>query len=73
MSWIIGGWPQLGIVAGKAALMYATALTCLRLGKRRTLGQWSIIDFVVAVAIGAIVGRTAIAGAGMCSTKPLAA
>jgi hypothetical protein len=39
MSWIIGGWPQLGIMAGKDALMYSTALTCLRLGKRRTLGQ----------------------------------
>ena len=62
MSWI-GNWHQLGIVAGKAALMYATALVGLRIGERRTLTQWSIIDFVTAVAIGAIVGRTAIASA----------
>lgn len=47
--------------AGKAALMYATAVAGLRLSERRTLAQWSIIDFVAAVAVGAIVGRTAIA------------
>lgn len=62
MSWISGGWPELSIVAGKAVLMYVTALVGLRLGERRTLAQWSIIDFITAVAIGAIVGRTAIAG-----------
>lgn len=62
MSWISGNWPALGIVAGKAVLMYVTALVGLRLGERRTLAQWSIIDFVTAVGIGAIVGRTAIAG-----------
>jgi uncharacterized membrane protein YcaP (DUF421 family) len=61
MSWISGNWPELGIVAGKAALIYATALVGLRLGERRTLAQWTIIDFTTAVAIGAIVGRTAIA------------
>ncbi len=62
MSWISGDWPELGIVAGKGALMYVTALVGLRLGERRTLAQWSIIDFVTAVGIGAIVGRTAVAG-----------
>lgn len=43
--------------------MYATALVGLRLGERRTLAQWTILDFAtaVAVAVGAIVGRTAIA------------
>lgn len=61
MSWISGNWPELGIVAAKAVLIYATALVGLRLGERRTLAQWSIIDFSTAVAIGAIVGRTAIA------------
>ncbi len=61
MSWLIGQWPQLGAVAGKAVLMYLTALAGLRLGERRTLAQWTIIDFATAVAIGAIVGRTAIA------------
>ena len=40
--------------------MYATAVIGLRVGERRTLAQWAIIDFATAVAIGAIVGRTAI-------------
>ena len=62
MSWLIGNWAHLGAVAGKAALMYVTALVALRLGERRTLAQWTIIDFATAVAMGAIIGRTAIAG-----------
>lgn len=61
LSWVVGQWSQLGSVAGKAVLMYATALLGLRLGERRTLAQWTIIDYVTAVAMGAIVGRTAIA------------
>lgn len=61
MSWLAGDWMHLGAVAGKAALMYATALGALRVGERRTLAQWTIIDTVAAVAVGAIVGRTAIA------------
>lgn len=61
MSWLTSSWSDLGITAGKAALMYATALVGLRLGERRTLAQWTAIDFAAAVAIGAIVGRTAIA------------
>ncbi|MEV5705246.1 YetF domain-containing protein [Actinoallomurus sp. NPDC052274] len=61
MTWLTGGWPHVGAVAGKAALMYGTALVALRLGERRTLAQWTIVDFVAAVAVGAIVGRTAIA------------
>lgn len=61
MSWLIGDWSQLGEVAAKAALMYATAMFALRLGERRTLAQWTIIDFATAVAMGAIIGRTAIA------------
>ncbi len=61
MGWLTGQWPELGAVVGKAALMYATALVGLRLGERRTLAQWTIIDFATAVAVGAIVGRTSIA------------
>lgn len=62
MSWLIGHWSSLGSVAAKAALMYLTALIALRLGERRTLAQWTIIDFATAVAVGAIIGRTAGAG-----------
>ena len=61
MSWLTSPWPDLAVVAAKAGLMYATALVCLRLAQRRTLAQWTIIDFAAAVAVGAIVGRTAIA------------
>jgi len=42
--------------------------TGLRLSERRTLAQWSTTDFVAAVAVGAVVGRTAIA-----STQSVAA
>lgn len=61
MSWLTSSWSELGITAVKAVLMYATALAGLRVGARRTLAQWTAIDFAAAVAIGAIVGRTAIA------------
>ncbi|GAA4512294.1 DUF421 domain-containing protein [Actinoallomurus oryzae] len=61
MSWLAGDWTHLGAVAGKAALMYVTAMGALRVGERRTLAQWTIVDSVAAVAVGAIVGRTAIA------------
>jgi len=61
MSSLTSGPAELCYTAGKAALMYATALTGLRLSERRTLAQWSTIDFVAAVAVGAVVGRTAIA------------
>ena len=62
MSWLIGNAGDLGEVAAKAALIYGTALFALRVGERRTLAQWTIIDFATAVAMGAIIGRTAIAG-----------
>jgi uncharacterized membrane protein YcaP (DUF421 family) len=61
MTWLIGHWEDLGIVAAKAALMYLIVLVGLRISQRRTLAQWTIIDFAAAVATGAIMGRTAIA------------
>jgi uncharacterized membrane protein YcaP (DUF421 family) len=61
MSWIVDHWDHLGTVAARAVLIYATAVVGLRLGERRTLAQWALIDFATAVAIGAIVGRTPIA------------
>ncbi|MDQ2722416.1 MAG: DUF421 domain-containing protein [Actinomycetota bacterium] len=61
MSWISGDWQSIGVVAGKAALIYLIALLGLRVGERRTLAQWTIIDFATAVAIGAIIGRTTVA------------
>jgi uncharacterized membrane protein YcaP (DUF421 family) len=41
--------------------MYAVAVLGLRVAHRRTLAQWTAIDFAAAVAIGAILGRTAVA------------
>jgi uncharacterized membrane protein YcaP (DUF421 family) len=48
---------HLGWIAGKAGLLYATAIIGLRLGRRRILTELSPFDFVAAVAVGAIVGR----------------
>jgi uncharacterized membrane protein YcaP (DUF421 family) len=59
MSWLLGQWQQLGTVAAKTVLLYIAALVVLRLGERRTLAQWTLIDFAAAVAVGAIVGKTA--------------
>jgi uncharacterized membrane protein YcaP (DUF421 family) len=59
--WLVSGVGPLGAVAAKAALMYLTALLALRVAHRRTLAQWSAIDFAAAVAVGAIVGRTSVA------------
>jgi len=61
MSWLTSPAPDLFGVAVKATLIYGTALLGLRVGERRTLAQWTTIDFAAAVAIGAIVGRTALA------------
>ncbi len=60
-SWLTSPASDLAVTAAKAGLMYATALVALRLGERRTLAQWTTIDVVAAVALGAIVGRTAVA------------
>ncbi len=61
MSWFASGPGLLGVTAAKAALMYMTALGGLRLSSRRTVAQWSTLDFAAAAALGAIVGRTAVA------------
>jgi uncharacterized membrane protein YcaP (DUF421 family) len=61
MAWLTSSWSELGVVAAKAGLMYGTALVILRVAQRRTLAQWTIIDFAAAVASGAIIGRTALA------------
>ncbi|MGW1682645.1 DUF421 domain-containing protein [Saccharopolyspora sp. NPDC002376] len=61
MSWLIGNQGMLWAVACKAVLLYGTGLLGLRLTNRRTLAQMSLFDFVTAVAIGAVIGRTATA------------
>ena len=61
MKWLTGSGAGLDVVAAKAALIYAAAVLGLRLEQRRTLAQWTAIDFAAAVAVGAIIGRTALA------------
>ena len=61
-AWLFHGWAEDAVAAAKAAGMYAVALVGLRLSPRRTLSQWTAIDVAAAVALGAIIGRTAIAG-----------
>jgi uncharacterized membrane protein YcaP (DUF421 family) len=58
MLWLTGHWNDTWIVAVKAILLYATALAGIRFGTRRTLAQMSPFDFVTAVAMGAVIGRT---------------
>ena len=60
-TWLVGQADTLVGVAGKALLMYGTAVVGLRIAHRRTLSQWTAIDFAAAVAIGAVMGRTAVA------------
>jgi uncharacterized membrane protein YcaP (DUF421 family) len=55
---LVGGTSGLGWVAVKAVLIFSVAVIGLRLGERRTLAQLGAFDFAVAVAIGAIIGRT---------------
>lgn len=59
MSELVGHAGSLGWVALKAALLFALALAGFRIGERRTVAQLSPFDFAVAVAFGAIIGRTA--------------
>lgn len=59
MSYLIGQYDQAGWTALKTLLLFTVAVIGLRISKRRMLAQLNIFDFVVAVAIGAIIGRTA--------------
>jgi len=58
---LFGDLSSAGYAALKAVLMFLTALAVLRFSERRTVGQMTPYDFIVAVAVGAIVGRTATA------------
>ena len=61
-AWLFHGWTEDFVAAAKSAGMYVIALAGLRLAPRRTLSQLTAIDVAAAVALGAIIGRTAIAG-----------
>jgi uncharacterized membrane protein YcaP (DUF421 family) len=46
---------ELGIVSVRTVLLYAVALTVLRLSGKRTLGKLDTFDFVVMITIGSTV------------------
>src|ERR1700733_12245963 len=63
---------HLAWIAGNAGSLYATAIIGLRLGKRRILTELSPLDFLAAVAVGAIVGRIPSAADSDCAVPLIA-
>lgn len=72
MQEIFGGAGGLGWVVVKAVLLFAVVVIGLRLGERRTIAQLGAFDFVVAVAIGSIIGRTVTAASTSFATGAVA-
>lgn len=58
---LVDGWRPAAYAALKAIALFITAATAFRLTLRRTLAEFTPFDWVTAVAIGAVVGRTATA------------
>jgi uncharacterized membrane protein YcaP (DUF421 family) len=58
---LIGDWHTAIHAAIKAAALFLMAVAAFRLTTRRTIAQFAPFDWVAAVAVGAIVGRTATA------------
>lgn len=56
---LFDGWRPAIYAAVKALALFATVATAFRLTLRRTMAEFTPFDWVTAVAIGAIVGRTA--------------
>jgi uncharacterized membrane protein YcaP (DUF421 family) len=57
----VDGWEPAAYAAIKALALFATAAAAFRLTGRRTIAEFSPFDWVTAVAVGAIVGRSATA------------
>jgi uncharacterized membrane protein YcaP (DUF421 family) len=58
---LIGDWHRAAYAAVKALALFLTAAVAFRLTERRTMAEFAPFDWVAAVAVGAIVGRTATA------------
>lgn len=56
----LSSWGQVATAAAATAVVYAVALTAIRLAGRRTLAEMSAFDVVVTVAIGTVVGSTSL-------------
>ncbi|WP_433205391.1 DUF421 domain-containing protein [Dactylosporangium sp. CS-047395] len=57
----LGSLDAAAVAAGKALALFVVAAVALRLSQRRTLAGLAPFDWVVAAAVGAIIGRTATA------------
>ncbi|OBI30720.1 DUF421 domain-containing protein [Mycobacterium sp. E2238] len=58
---LYNGWRPALYAAVKALALFLTAAAAFRLTLRRTIAEFTPFDWVTAVAVGAIVGRTATA------------
>lgn len=58
---LVGDWHRPLHAVVKVVLLFLTAVVAFRLTQRRTLAQLAPFDWVAAVAVGAIIGRTATA------------
>jgi uncharacterized membrane protein YcaP (DUF421 family) len=58
---LVDGWRPAAFAAVKALALFLTAATAFRLTLRRTIAEFTPFDWITAVAVGAIVGRTATA------------
>ena len=69
---LIGSYGNLAWTVVKAVLLFLVAVVGLRLAERRVFAQLDVFDFVVTVAVGAIVGRTATASTASFATGAVA-
>jgi uncharacterized membrane protein YcaP (DUF421 family) len=58
---MFSGWYPAAYAALKAVALFATAAVAFRFTQRRALGEFTPFDWVTAVAVGAVIGRTATA------------
>lgn len=58
---VLGDLPMAGYAALKAALLFLTAALAFRFTQRRALAEFTPFDWVTAVAVGAVIGRSATA------------
>lgn len=56
---LVGDWHQALWAAVKALSLFITAAAAFRFAQRRVIAEFTPFDWITAVAVGAIVGRTA--------------
>ncbi len=59
-DWFLAPWRTIGAVALVTTAMYASTLVAVRLAGRRTIAQLSAFDVVTTIAIGTLLGSTAV-------------